>query len=54
MSLTSIHNSLDEDWPVRSCPDCPVMSSAPVIFAGVVLPKNVPIGCSNHRQQIHF
>ena len=41
-------------WACTEIPDCPVMSSAPVIFAGVVMPKNLLIACENHRQQILF
>ncbi len=48
MSLTSIHNTLDEDLPIPSSPDCPVMSSAPVIFAGVVIPKKLPFVDQDH------
>ena len=54
MSLTSIHNTLDEDLPIPSSPDCPVMSSAPVIFAGVVMPKNELLPIEIYRQQILF
>lgn len=54
MSLTSIHNTLDEDLPIPSSPDCPVMSSAPVIFAGVVISKKLPFVGQDHRQQILF
>ena len=52
MSLTSIHNTLDEDGPVLRFRIVRLASSAPVIFAGVVMQKNELLPVDNQRQQI--
>jgi len=54
MSLTSIHNTLDEDGPVLRFRIVRLASSAPVIFAGVVTLKNELLPVDNQRQQILF
>ena len=55
MSRTSIHNTLDEDGPVRRFwLVVRLASSAPVIFAGVVTLKNELLPVDNQRQQILF
>ena len=52
MSLTSIHNTLDEDCLYSAVRIVQLASSAPVIFAGVVTPKNELLPVDNQRKQI--
>jgi len=54
MSLTSIHNTLDEDCLYRVVRIVRLASSAPVIFAGVVMQKIELLPVDNQRQHILF
>ena len=54
MSLTSIHNTLDEDCLYIVVRIVRLASSAPVIFAGVVMQNNELLPVDRQRQQILF